>query len=169
MRKKYYLLLLMLSLEVFHTDVFGDTPKIYNIKVSHTIGGQTTTRDYAPGSTVEIDLCEPNKYALTFQVYKPGITDNPNASVWQSINAETELVRGNSEETLQKRSANYIERVGNNALYHININELSPCVAVLSEPSIEFSELFINLDGQLASTIFLHYTCSTTTRMTKPK
>jgi hypothetical protein len=111
------------------------------------------------GRTLEINICDYGTNQISFEVYKPGVTDIDGASVWQQINAQAKLVKDSNGETISSSAPTVKSRVGNNALYNLYFQGMFPSAVTGLDPEAVNTHLLIALDGNIALSIPVHFSC----------
>ena len=126
-----------------------------NIERRGTFSGGTLE-----GRTLEINVCDYGTRQITFEAFKPGVTDVDGASVWQQINAQAKLVKDSNGETISSSSPQVKNRIGNNALYNIWFQGMLPSAVTGLDPESINTHLLISMDGNLVLSIPIHFSCS---------
>ena len=111
------------------------------------------------GQTLNINICDYGTYTLTFEAYKPGVTDVANSSVWQNINAQMRLVQDSTGVAISGGSPSVTGQSGNNAVYSISLRSIAPQAVTGLDPNSEHTHLFISLDGNQTLSIPIHFAC----------
>jgi hypothetical protein len=114
------------------------------------------------GQTFINNLAGYNDFSVTFEVYKRGVTDNPDSEIWKKIDAQAELVRDSNGKADSKTYIEVTGRNGNNAVYSLSLYKINPSTVVSVDPEMQNGQVMLThinliIDGERHVSIPMGY------------
>jgi hypothetical protein len=104
------------------------------VRLVHRGSDTTTAFD---GQPIVYNLGDYNTFSVSFELYEQGVTDNPGVSVWQSVDAQVQLVKDSTQEVINSGSIPVVGTDGNNAVYNIRLVTLNPDTVSHMDPELQ--------------------------------
>lgn len=95
---------------------------------------------------------------MRLEAYKPGVTD-ANGSIWQEIDADARTYQNATGNIIGATRPNVVGRRGNNAVYQIALQPLSPSAVTGLDPASKDATLEVAFDGKTMVSIPVQFSC----------
>jgi hypothetical protein len=160
--KSLVLCALLVLLLAFHFTRFAQADSwLGNVQVEHH--RRSLTEKYVLNSqTIADNLANYSTYTLTFDFFKPGVTNVPGTSPWENADARVELVKDSSQATISSAPISITSSHGHNAVYSVPFDLINPQIVAGMDPELAnrgtmHTHLHVIMDGQVMLSVPVDY------------
>ena len=139
----------------------ANEPWVGDVQVRLVHRGSDTTTAF-DGQPVVYNLADYNTFSISFEYYQQGVTDTPGIAVWQSVDAQVQLVKDSTQEVINSGTIPVVGNDGNNVVYNIRLVTLNPTTVASLDPEMQNRQtmkthLNITLNGNQVLSIPINY------------